>query len=137
MTTATAVSPSTTAAASDGLLRVALKLDAVVTSANGVAYVAAAGALDSLLGVPSGFLRAVGVFLVAFGVAVAVVGTRPSLSRAAVRVVVAANALWVLDSVLFAALGWHDQSTAGTVWTLMQAVTVGAFAALQLAGLRR
>lgn len=115
----------------------ALKLDAAVTTANGVAYLAAADVLDSALGVPAGFLRAVGAFLVAFGLAVGVVGTRTVIVPGAVAVIIAANALWVLDSVLFAGLGWHDPSTAGTVWTLLQACTVGGFAALQVAGLKR
>jgi hypothetical protein len=33
--------------------------------------------------------------------------------------------------------GWGDPTTAGTVWILMQAVVVAAFAELQLTGLRR
>jgi hypothetical protein len=132
----TASVTTTAVAGRDGFLRLALKLDAVVTTANGLAYLAAAGVLDSTLGVPAGFLRAIGAFLVVFGAAVWLVGTRPSISRAAVIAIVAANALWVLDSVLFAVLGWHDPSTAGTVWTFLQAATVGGFAALQAGGLK-
>lgn len=137
MTTTTAPTTAPLAAGHDRLLRGALKLDAVVTGANGVAYLAAAGALDGLLGVPAGFLRAIGAFLVVFAAAVWLTGARRSISRTAATAVVAANALWVADSVLFAALGWHSPDTAGTVWTLMQAATVAGFAALQYAGLRK
>ena len=47
---------------------------------------------------------------------------------------IAANALWVVDSFVLLATGWQDPTTAGAVWIAMQAVTVAAFAALQLAG---
>src|SRR5215217_7675811 len=49
------------------LLRLALRLDAVVTAANGAAYLLAAPLLGDLLGLPAGWLRGVGVFLLLFG----------------------------------------------------------------------
>lgn len=63
--TTTAIS-RITALRGDALIRVALKLDAVVTGANGAAYLAAAGVLDGPLGLPEGFLRATGAFLIVF-----------------------------------------------------------------------
>ena len=45
------------------LLRLALLLDAAVTGANGVAYLAAAGPLGDLLGLPAGLLRGFGAVL--------------------------------------------------------------------------
>jgi hypothetical protein len=128
-----------------GLLRWALKLDAVVTGANGIAYLALAGPLSDLFDVPSATLRTLGAFLAVFAVGVWVVATRPASAAsdsaaAAGRlawVVVAANVLWVAASLAaFAADAWSP-STAGAVWTLMQAAVVALFAALQVTGLRR
>ncbi len=118
-------------------LRTALKLDAVVTGANGAAYLALAGPLHDLLGTQASTLRLLGAFLIAFGAAVWTVARAAQPHRGAVGVVIAANALWVLDSLLVAAAGWLDLTTAGTVWAVMQAGTVGLFAALQVLGLRR
>jgi hypothetical protein len=56
---------------------------------------------------------------------------------AAVKAVIALNVLWVAESLAAAALGAWSPSTAGTVWTVLQAGAVAAFAALQVAGLRR
>jgi hypothetical protein len=117
-----------------GLLRAALKLDALVTGANAVAYLALAGPLADLLGVPAGALRAIGAFLAVFAAAVWVVGARPEPSPAAVRAIVAANVAWAVGSlVAFAADAWSP-TTAGAVWIVLQAVTVALFAALQVAG---
>jgi hypothetical protein len=118
------------------LARVALKADAVVTGANGLAYLALAGPLSDLLGVSAPTLRGIGAFLAVFAVGVWIVGSRERLSRSAVGAVAEANAGWVVASLAVALTGALSPTTAGTVWTVMQAVTVGAFAALQLAGRR-
>jgi len=107
MTTAR-IAQTTTIRAGDGLLRAALMLDALVTGANGAAYLVLAGPLGDLLGLPAGFLRATGAFLAVFAAAVWLVATRPRPGRTAVAAVIAANVLWVADSLLFLALGWHD-----------------------------
>jgi hypothetical protein len=120
-----------------GLLRVALKLDALVTGANGLAYLALADVLDGLLGVPAGTLRGLGAFLVAFAALVWLTGTRRQIRPAAAEAVISANAAWVVASVSLVAFDWLTPSTAGVVWALMQAATVAGFAALQYAGLRR
>jgi hypothetical protein len=121
----------------DGLLRLALRLDAVVTGANGAAYLALAGPLADLFEVPAGFLRGTGAFLVAFAVAVWLVGSRESIPRPAVVAVIAANLAWAVASVAFIVFDAFDPVTAGAVWTGMQAAVVVLFADLQLAGLRR
>ncbi|MGH9138207.1 MAG: hypothetical protein ACRD0G_14360, partial [Acidimicrobiales bacterium] len=48
------------------VLRWSLGIDAAVTAINAVAYVAGAGALDSLLGVEAGTLLLLGVFLATY-----------------------------------------------------------------------
>jgi len=119
------------------LLHFALRLDAVVTAAVGVAYLAAPGPLEDLLGVPSSALLAVGAFMVAYGAVVWLVARAQTPNRLAVRIVIGGNVVWVLDSLAVAALDWGSPSTAGTVWIVLQALTVAAFAALQTSGLRR
>ena len=59
------------------------------------------------------------------------------ISPTAALAIIAANLLWVLDSIALLVSGWQDPTTAGSVWIAMQAVTVTAFAALQIAGRRR
>ncbi|MGY1732778.1 hypothetical protein ACI798_14770 [Geodermatophilus sp. SYSU D01045] len=118
------------------LLRVALRLDAVVTGANGLAYLAAAPLLSDLLGVPAGVLRGLGAFLAVFAAGVALVAARPHVPRGATEVVVGANALWAVGSVAAVVAGRFDLTAAGTVWVLLQAAVVAGFAALQLTALR-
>ena len=119
------------------LLRLALQLDAVVTGLNGAAYLLAASLLDDLLGLPAALLRGGGVFLLLFAATVWLVGARPAISSAAVRAVVALNALWSAGSVVAVVVDAGSPSTVGAVWHVVQALVVAAFAALQLAGLRR
>ena len=114
------------------LLRTALLLDAAVTVANGALYLALAPALDGLLGLPAGTLRVAGGFLLAFGVAVGLLGRLAEPPARAVLAVVTANAAWVAGSVLAAATGWRSPTGVGTAWLVLQAVVVAGFAALQV-----
>jgi hypothetical protein len=139
MTTQTTTAPALRRLlpAGPALLRPALLLDAAVTGANGLAYLAAAGPLGELLGIEAGTLRATGAFLVAFAAAVWLVAARAQPRPAAVAAVIAANVVWVIDSVAVIAFGWGSPSTAGIVWIALQADVVALFAALQAVGLRR
>jgi hypothetical protein len=110
-------------------LRLILKLDAVITGVNGIAYLVLADPLEDLLGLSPHLMRPIGAFLVVFAAAVWLVATRPA--RPAVLMIVAANAAWSLGSLVFAIAGASSPTTAGTVWVVLQALVVGAFAALQ------
>jgi hypothetical protein len=116
----------------ESFVRGVLKLDALVTGANGAVYLLAAGAIDSLLGVPRQFLGPVGVFLLAFAAVVWYLATRKVVRRPMLLGVAAANIAWMLASIVFLVAGWHSPSTAGVVWTALQAGVVALFAALQL-----
>ncbi|RFU20213.1 hypothetical protein [Geodermatophilus marinus] len=126
---------STTTTAPVPLLRLALRLDAVVTGLNGAGYLLAAGPVGDLLGLPAGWLRGAGAFLLAYAVAVWVVADRPAAP--AVRAVIAGNALWAAGSLAVALTGAGTPTTTGTAWIVLQAAVVAAFAAAQAAGLRR
>ena len=133
MTAHTATIPTADA----GLLRFALRLDAAVSAANGVAYLALFWLLDGWLGVPGGFLAAVGAFLVAFAAFLGRLGAQASPHRGAVIAVITANVLWALDSALLLAADWFSPTAAGQVVIALQALGVVALAGLQYAGLRR
>ncbi|GAA5072880.1 hypothetical protein [Nocardia iowensis] len=139
MTTTTAPSYlSTLMAPGPALLRLSLRLDAVITTVNGLAYLALAGPLESLLGLDTAIGIPIGIFLTLYGLAVALIGTRPTINPTATRLVIAANTTWVLASLtaLFIT-DTLDLNLIGSIWTVMQAGTVGGFAALQYLGLRK
>jgi len=113
------------------LLRDVMRFDAVVTGANGIAYLALAEPLAELLGLSSPLLRGVGAFLVVFAAFVALAGMRAPM------VVIAANVAWASGSIVAAIAGWGTPETVGTIWIVLQAITVGAFAELGIAGVSR
>ncbi|MBX9421908.1 MULTISPECIES: hypothetical protein [Streptomyces] len=116
-------------------LRRFLALDAVVTGANGIAYAAASGPLGRFLGIDAGLLFELGLVLSAYAAGVAWLATRPQPPATAVKLVVDINLLWAVLSVV-ALVAWLEPTTAGLVWTPLQAATVGGFAVLQWTALR-
>lgn len=118
-------------------LRNVLLLDAVLTGVNGLAYLAAAGALATLLGPSTVVIVGLGVFMLGYAAVAGWLGTRRPVRRLSVVLIADGNIVWAVASVTVVAFGWLGLTTAGTVWTLIQAALVAAFAALQLAALRR
>ncbi|MFF3842907.1 hypothetical protein [Streptomyces sp. NPDC001930] len=112
-----------------------LALDAVVTGANGIAYAAASGPLGEFLGVDAGLLLELGVLLAVYAAGVAWLASRPQPPALGVKLVVDINALWAVLSIV-ALVAWLEPTTAGLVWTPLQAATVGGFALAQWAALR-
>lgn len=121
----------------DGLLRLALKLDAVASGALGLLSVGAAPVLEPLLGVPATFLLPLGLFLVAYAAGVWLTGTRSRVHRTAVRAIIVLNLLWSAESIALVAAGWLPLTTPGVAFVLAQAGAVTLFAHLQFLGLRR
>src|SRR5262245_54094908 len=74
-----------------GLLRFALRLDALASGASAVALLAGGAVLDGPLGIPTSVLALTGAALVAWAAAVRYVGSRPRISRPAVRAVIGFN----------------------------------------------
>ncbi|MFH8579459.1 hypothetical protein OHB11_07375 [Streptomyces zaomyceticus] len=112
-----------------------LALDAVVTGANGIAYALASGPLGEFLGVDAGLLFELGVLLAVYAAGVAWLASRPHPPALGVKLVVDINALWAVLSIV-ALVAWLEPTTAGLVWTPVQAATVAGFAVLQWAALR-
>ncbi|MEV4839408.1 hypothetical protein AB0K05_33235 [Nonomuraea sp. NPDC049486] len=120
-----------------GFLRLVLAVDAVVTGVNGLAYLAAAGLLSDLLGPDAGLLRGIGIFLLAYGVAVGLLAGRRQVSEAGTQVVVGLNVVWAPASIAAVVTGLLAFTTIGAVWAILQALVVAGFAVLQIAGLRK
>ncbi|CAL9382757.1 hypothetical protein [Streptomyces sp. Tu 3180] len=116
-------------------LRRFLALDAAVTGANALAYLALSGPLGRFLGAGSGLLLGLGAFLAVYAAAVGLVAARPHPPALGVRIVVEANLAWTAVSLAALAL-WLTPTTAGAVWTVLQALTVAGFALLQHMALR-
>ncbi|SEG91111.1 hypothetical protein SAMN04489712_12839 [Thermomonospora echinospora] len=119
------------------LLRAALRIDAVITGVNGLAYLALAGPLESLLGLPTGPGRAIGALLLVYAVAVWAVSMPDRIGRGAAMAVVEANLLWTVLSIVAVATGRPELNVAGGVWAVLQALVVAGFAALQYTALRQ
>lgn len=110
-------------------------LDAVVTGANALTYLLAAGLVFDLIGLTTETARWLGVGLLAFTAAVAIAAWRRG-PRWLAWDVVAVNAVWVVASLVVAVSGALDLNGLGRVWTVAQAAVVGAFALLQARSLR-
>ncbi|GAA3504668.1 hypothetical protein GCM10019016_117810 [Streptomyces prasinosporus] len=111
-------------------LRRFLALDAVVTGTNALAYLALSGPLGRFLGAGSGLLLGLGAFLAVYAAGVGLLAARPHPPALGVRIVVEANLAWTAVSLVALAL-WLTPTTAGAVWTVLQALTVAGFALLQ------
>lgn len=118
-------------------LRRAIQGDAVITGAMAVLLVAAAGFLGPLLNLPQSFLREVGIFLVVYAALVGFLGTRELMPRLAVWIVIAANAIWAIDSIALLFTSWVQPNLLGQVFVAAQALSVAAIAELQYIGLKR
>jgi hypothetical protein len=118
-------------------LRRALLADAIFSGVSAVLLTLGASALASLLNLPEALLRETGLFLVAYAALVGWLGTRPSIPKPLVWIVVAGNAAWALASIALLFSGWIAPNLLGEAAVVMQTITVGVFAELQYLGLRR
>lgn len=117
------------------MLRRFLALDSVVTTGNGLAYVAFSAPLGRLLGVGQDVLLELGIFLTVFGVGVGWLASRRQPPAFPVKFVIEANYAWAALS-LVSLLIWFTPTAAGLLWIPAQAVTVASFALLQQLALR-
>ncbi|MBB5788637.1 hypothetical protein [Jiangella mangrovi] len=119
------------------LLRWTLELDGVANVLIGLAYVLAAGWIGDELGLPTSLIYPVGAFMVAAGALIVAISTRREAPALWVGAIIVLNFVWAVDSVVVAAAGWFDPTTAGTAWILLQAGVVALLGAFEWAGLRR
>ena len=118
-------------------LRRALLADAVFSGIAAVLLTADAGALASLLDLLEALLRETGLFLIAYTALVGWLGTRASVPKALVIIVIAGNAAWTVASFALLFSGAVTPNLLGEIVVAAQAIATGAFAELQYIGLRR
>jgi hypothetical protein len=119
------------------LLRRAILADAVFSGASALLLSFGAGALAPLLNLPEALLRETGLFLIAYTALVGWLGTRPSMPKPLLWIVIAGNAAWTVGSIALLFSGAVAPNLLGEAAVAMQAIAVGVFAELQYLGLRR
>ena len=119
------------------LLRRVLVVDAVSSGVMGVAMVAFAELLAGLLQLPVDLISEAGIVLLPFAAFVGFVASRSEPSRSAVWVIIALNAVWVIDSIVLLFTAWVAPNALGYVFVIAQAAAVLLFADLEYMGLKR
>ncbi|WP_341252348.1 hypothetical protein [Euzebya pacifica] len=110
----------------------ALLVDAAGSGATGLLLAAGNGALAEPLGVPSGWLLGLGVFMLAYAAELVVVARMLPRTAGWVRRIGMANSGWVLASVGAVVLGAWDLTGLGVAFVLAQAAAVAGFVAMQV-----
>jgi hypothetical protein len=118
-------------------LRRAILADAIFSGASALLLSVGVTELGPLLGLPEALLRETGLFLIAYAALVGWLGTRPSMPKAPVVIVITGNAAWTLASIVLLFSGAVTPNLLGEAFVAAQAIAVGALAELQYIGLRR
>ena len=118
-------------------LRRALLADAIFSGVSAVLLTLAAGEFAPLLDLPEALLRETGLFLIAYAAFVGWLGTRASMPKILVAIVIAGNAVWTLASIALLFSSAIAPNLLGEAAIAMQAIVVGVLAELQFIGLRR
>jgi len=118
-------------------LRRALLADAIFSGVSAVGLTLGAGAFASLFNLPEALLRETGLFLIAYTALVGWLGTRESVPKALVLIVIAGNAAWTLASIALLFSSAVTPNLLGEAFVAMQAIAVGALGELQYIGLRK
>jgi hypothetical protein len=119
------------------LLRRALLADAVFSGIAAIGLTFGASGLASLFQLPDILLRESGLFLIAYALFVGWLGSRGSIPRGLVGLVVAGNAAWTLASIALLVSNAVSPNVLGELMVIAQAIATGVFAELQYVGLRR
>ncbi|WP_152227234.1 hypothetical protein [Pseudomonas sp. SCB32] len=119
------------------LLRLTLKVDAIAGGAMGLLMALAAQPLGELFGLPFILLMVAGIVLLPLALVLYWMSNQAMLSRTGVWVVIALNALWVVESAALLVTGYVQPTTLGYAFVIGQAVVVLLLAELEFFGLRR
>ena len=118
-------------------LRRAIQADAIFSGVSAVLLTFGAGEFAPLLNLPEALLRESGLFLIAYTALVGWLGTRQTMPKALVAIVIAGNAAWALASIALLFSDAVMPNLLGEAAVAMQAIMVGVLAELQYIGLRR
>jgi len=115
----------------------ALLADAVFSGVSAVGLTFGAGVLAPFLNLPEALLRESGLFLIAYSAFVGWLGTRQTVLKALVWLVITGNAAWTLGSIALLFSGAVNPNLTGMIVVVAQAIATGVFAELQYIGLRK
>ena len=118
-------------------LRRAIQADAIFSGVSALLLTFGAGELAPLLNLSAALLRETGLFLIAYAALVGWLGTRQSMPKALVGIVIAGNAAWTVASIALLFSGAVTPNLLGEAFVAIQAIAVGVLAELQYIGLRR
>jgi len=118
-------------------LRWALLGDALASGGTALLLITMAGLLQGFLGMPASFLSTAGWVLVPYVALVAFLGTRQSLPRWAVWLVIVVNVVWTIESFAVLTSESMQPTVLGQLFVIAQALVVFGFAGLQVLALRR
>lgn len=127
---------TTTLTTGDGLLRFAMRLDAGFVGLLGIPFVALAGPLESLTGVPWAWDLGLGVFFLAYGAVFFPLAGRANVRPGGVAIVIA-NALFTVMCWGLAAAGVWPLTPWGYALLIASGVYTAVIGAVQYVGLRR
>ncbi|MCT7657256.1 hypothetical protein [Mycobacterium deserti] len=122
--------------ATSGLLRYAMRLDAVLVGITGIPFVAAAGWLSSHTGIPVAMYYALGVFFLVYGVVVYWLAGLERVRPGGIATI-AANAAFTVFFVAEAVVGIWPLTGWGVALLLGGALYTAVIGAVQYIGLRR
>ncbi|MCB0949224.1 MAG: hypothetical protein KDB44_08100 [Mycobacterium sp.] len=122
--------------ATDSLLRLAMRADAVLTGLAGVAMLPLTGWLSELSGTTTTIEYGFATFFMVYGVVVFGLAALPKVAAAGIAVI-AANLTYTVAMVAVVVTDVWTLTTAGAILTLATGVYTLAFAELQYIGLRR
>jgi len=120
----------------DGLLRLAMRADAVISALVGLAGIPVAGWLADLSGTTKAFEYGMAAFLIAYGVVVFGLATLPSVRRAGMAVIIA-NVAYTVAAIVLVLADVFPLTSTGVVLNLAAGVYTLVFAELQYQGWRR
>ena len=118
-------------------LRRAFLLDTIASGMMAVLLTFGAGELAPLLDLPEQLLRETGLFLIAYTALVGWLGTRASVPKLLVVIVIAGNAAWTIAGIALLLSGAVSPNLDGELFIVAQAIGTGVLAELQYVGLRR
>ena len=122
---------------SSQLLRRALLADCLFSGAGALAMAPGASMLAALLDLPETLLLETGLFLFAYAALVGWLGSRASVPKLLVAIVIAGNAAWPVASIALLFSGSVSPNLLGELFVVAQAIGTGILAELQYVGLRR
>jgi hypothetical protein len=115
----------------------ALLADAIFSGVSAIGLTLGADMLAPFLNLPEALLRETGLFLIAYTALVGWLGTRSTVAKALVWIVIVGNAAWTLGSIALLFSGAVSPNLLGQVLVVAQAIATGVFAELQYVGLRK